>query len=46
MKTKIEDEEKEFGEWVESAVIVDKEGVPLVPELIDDKDMGEDGDEK
>lgn len=37
-------EEEEFDEWLDSVVIVDDEGVPIEPKLIEDEDEGEDGE--
>lgn len=39
-----EKEEKEFIDWLESTVLVDEEGVPIAPVLVEDKDEGEDGE--
>lgn len=39
-----EDEEKDFDDWIESIAVVDKDNVPIRPELVVDEDQGEDGD--
>ena len=42
----LEEQEEEYEKWLESVVIADKEGVPLIPELVEDEDEGEDGGEE
>lgn len=39
-----EKQEEEFTSWLESTVLVDEDGVPIAPKLVEDKDEGEDGE--